>query len=337
MSLVQSMLSAMTTLIATMTVGADRPRGEVQARTTVRNLESLPRFQRLCERFGIRPTYLLTYPILQHGRADWFRRTLERGACEVGMSLEPWTTPPFDANEDRLTAHSPNAIPPNAVVRKVATLAQSFEVVMGIPPKAHRAAGYGLCAATLQALEIHGVIVDSSVTPLLNSRPAGSVDWRFAPATPYHPDRQKPALRGSSPVLEVPLAVGFDRNLPNPVATAVQRAADWLPVDTLLSNRWYSVCGMTALAPGSFLLEDMQRLVDVQIAKGIPQLVLELTSEALHQGESATSMTTQEVTRTFESIDSIFRYVVDRHHRPSAGLITFARQYVRPGVKRLSP
>ena len=321
----------MTTLIVTMTVGADRPRGEVQARTTVRNLDSLPRFQRLCERFGICPTYFLTYPILQHGRSDWFRRTLERGACELGISLEPWTTPPFDANEDRLTAHSANAIPPNAVARKVAALVKSFEDALGVRPTSHRAAGYGLCGATLQALEVHGVKVDSSVTPLVDGREFGSIDWRRAPATPYHPDRQRPATRGASPVLEVPLAVGYERSVPSPVARAVKQAPDWLPVDAILSNRWYSLCGFSSLTPGLFSLEEMQRLADAQIARALPQLVLELSSESLHLGESASSMTTAEVTRTFESIDGFFRYVVDRHHRPSSGLAAFAEHYVRPG------
>lgn len=323
----------MTTLIVTMTVSPDRPRGEVQARTTVRNLEGIPRFQLLCERFGITPTYFLTYPVLLNDRATWFRDCASRGRCELGITLEPWTTPPFDANEDRLKEHTANSIPPYAVARKMASLVQRFEAAIGRSPTAHRASGYGLCGATLQALEAHGIVVDSSVAPYHDGRDVGSVDWRRSPATPYHPDRQRPAQRGASPVLEVPLTFGYDRDLPEPIARLLAESSSWLPIGHVFGTPGLSLCEFVGLAPGQYQLPEMQRLADARIRAAVPQLILEITSAFLQPGESAYSMTHGEADRNFEAIDAMFRYVIDRHHLKPAGLIEFAQGYVRPDVK----
>ena len=164
--------------------------------------------------------YLLTYPILGDPFCDQLVVWAQDGLCELGTCLQPWTTPPFEANEDRLSAYPPSRIPPSAVQRKLAALTERFVERTGLHPKAHRAEAFGLCSATLQALESLGYTVDSSVTPGVNGRENGSVDWRTSPPNPYHPDRQRPASRGSSPILQVPLTVNFGEHS-HPRSTAI--------------------------------------------------------------------------------------------------------------------
>src|SRR5579871_4718997 len=70
------------------------------SRVTVENLARLPRFQALCDHFGLKPTYLCTYEVVQ---AEMFARMVEwqeAGRAEVGAHLHPWTNPPFS------TAHA---------------------------------------------------------------------------------------------------------------------------------------------------------------------------------------------------------------------------------------
>ena len=65
------------------------------AEVTTRNARFLPRFQRLCDRFGFKPTYLTNWemancPAFSEFAAD----VLARGAGEDGMHLHAWDSLP---------------------------------------------------------------------------------------------------------------------------------------------------------------------------------------------------------------------------------------------------
>src|SRR5689334_17845275 len=52
--------------------------------------------QRLFARYGVKPTYLLDYPVSSTPESAAFIRELHRaGACEIGAHLQPWDTPPI--------------------------------------------------------------------------------------------------------------------------------------------------------------------------------------------------------------------------------------------------
>src|SRR5437868_5336274 len=63
---------------------------------SVTNIRALPKFQRLCSDYGIRPTYFTDLAVLSDEVA---RQTLlEVSACpgvEIGMHIHPWNTPPL--------------------------------------------------------------------------------------------------------------------------------------------------------------------------------------------------------------------------------------------------
>src|SRR5437899_8072449 len=52
--------------------------------------------QRIFERFRVRPTFVLDYPVSSIPEGYEFVRDLYRsGACEIGAHLQPWDNPPF--------------------------------------------------------------------------------------------------------------------------------------------------------------------------------------------------------------------------------------------------
>ena len=66
-------------------------RGEV----TTENARFLPRFQELCERYGLKPTYLTNYEMAKSPAFQPFgREVLRRGTAEIGMHLHAWNSPP---------------------------------------------------------------------------------------------------------------------------------------------------------------------------------------------------------------------------------------------------
>ncbi len=320
----------MSTLIATIVVVPDRPRGEVQARTTFRNLESLPRIQELCERFCVKPTYLLTYPVLLQGRSEWLQRTYEAGRCDLGVSFASWLTPPFQTNENRLSLVAANQLGPSATAKKVANLTHTFQTVVGFSPSAHRCLEFGLTGSILQALEVNGVRVDSSICPGLVRSAAGQVDWEGAPVAPYHPDRQQPSLRGVSPVLEVPLSIGYE--LPWPMSV-MQHAPTWIGPGAMTSIAALTrrVTGRAqVLEVGVQTLATMSHIIDQQLQQELPTVMLHGRSHTFHSGCSLETQSVADAENAFMNLDGVLRYAVDRHQLASSGLPDFAQRYLMP-------
>ena len=205
----------MTSLVLTITVEADMPRGEVQARMTLQNLRGVHRLQRLCERFGIQPTWLLTWPVVAGPEGKRFVELADQGLAEVGTCLQPWTTPPFEAQEDRLVATGVAGRPSSSIAAKLTHLTHTFTDRFGRAPRVHRAVRAGLDGATLQALERLDYAIDTTAVPRVDATADGGTDWRDAPAVPWFPDRQRPVARGASPILEVPVSTGYHREVPD--------------------------------------------------------------------------------------------------------------------------
>src|SRR4051812_518534 len=63
---------------------------------TTRNADYLPRFQALCERHRLRPTYLVNYEMATSETFVQFGRdVIARGKAETGMHLHAWNSPPL--------------------------------------------------------------------------------------------------------------------------------------------------------------------------------------------------------------------------------------------------
>ena len=61
------------------------------------NIPRLLELQRLFDRYAVKPTYLITYPVASDKNSvSMLRKIMEDGRCEIGAHLHPWYTPPFD-------------------------------------------------------------------------------------------------------------------------------------------------------------------------------------------------------------------------------------------------
>ena len=111
------------------------------------------------------------------------------------------------------------------VAEEIADGAGAIEAATGIEPVGFRAPGYALSPAILEALEVQGYLYDASVLPSppyyaakaaaraamgLAGRTSASVQDRIgvlgAPRVPYRPDVRNPYARGTSKLVELPVA-----------------------------------------------------------------------------------------------------------------------------------
>lgn len=182
---------------------------------TTRNAAFLPRFQQLCEKYGLRPTWLTnwemaTCPVY----SEFARDVLRRGAGEIGMHLHAWNQPPLapitDDDYDRLTYLI--EYPPAVLEEKVRVLTAELETRFNVKMRSHRAGRWAFNELYARTLVRHGYVVDCSVTPHVSwaghtGGRQGGTDYRGYPEHAYFLDLSDLRRPGDSPLLEVPMTI----------------------------------------------------------------------------------------------------------------------------------
>jgi hypothetical protein len=184
---------------------------------TTRNSRFLHRFQQTCEMYGVRPTYLTNWEMVQ---CQVFREfatdVLRRGTGEIGMHLHAWNNPPIVP----LTNDDFGCLPflveyPDAVMReKIHVLTSTLELTFQTRMVSHRAGRWNIDRRYAAMLIEAGYAVDCSVTPRVSwasyaGDPAGrgGADYRGFPDEPYWIDPSDISRPGRSPLLEVPMTI----------------------------------------------------------------------------------------------------------------------------------
>lgn len=188
---------------------------------SVRNLQALPRFQTLCERYGIKPTYVCTYTVAQDDDAvATLKAFVNAGAAEVGTHLHPWTCPPWNTRWDDAQTY-PSELPTELLEAKLKVLTETLTEKFGRAPTSNRAGRWGFDIRFARMLQSMGYVVDSSVTPLVDWRNnpgarggTGGPDFTHAPLHPYRlggADATIPSITG---LAEIPTTIVEDSRVP---------------------------------------------------------------------------------------------------------------------------
>ncbi len=194
-------------------------------KVTTKNLAFIPRFQKLCEEHGMKPTYLCTYEVVA---SEIFQTTLrayqDAGNAEIGAHLHPWSNPPFAGGPgvavfDRTEYPSyPSELPIASFRAKMQVLTDLIRDKTGSSPTSYRAGRWGFSAEHIRVLLDLGYTVDCSVTPLVDRSMYKGVtsfgpDYRAAPVSPYVLDDHDVCRAGASGLLEVPVTIVYTHPL----------------------------------------------------------------------------------------------------------------------------
>ena len=72
-------------------------------------LEAITDFQTLCEEYGVKPLYLVDWPIISDPRGkEIYGQFVREGRAEVGIQLHPWVNPPFDEEVTQRNTYAGN-------------------------------------------------------------------------------------------------------------------------------------------------------------------------------------------------------------------------------------
>ncbi len=177
---------------------------------SLRNLERIGRIQEIFDRFGVTPTYLVTYPVATDKAASaLLRKIMEDGRCEIGAHCHPWNTPPFEEERNARNSMLCN-LPASLQRRKIMALHAAIKAGFGIEPASFRTGRWGLGVDTPSILHQLGYRVDSSTIAFQNWEEYGGPDYSCTLPNPFSWENQGEAIPGTFPLLlELPASAGF--------------------------------------------------------------------------------------------------------------------------------
>jgi len=170
------------------------------------NIHQLPQFQQLCEQFDACVTYFVNYSVWQsRAAADVIKSLYDRPACEIGMHMHPWNTPPISAQPvDAFHSFTAN-LEPAQIHAKMRQVYQCF-VDHDIAPRSFRGGRYSSGPVAQQFLHEHGFRADSSIVPFTHWDTDGAPDFRHLDRTPVRLQHEQ-----YGPLWELPLTLGYTR------------------------------------------------------------------------------------------------------------------------------
>ncbi|WP_339909752.1 polysaccharide deacetylase family protein [Symmachiella dynata] len=307
-----------------------------QYRTTGNTVENVcagvGRFQELCDRFQIPPTYVIDAPVVNDADCvDLLRKIQDDGRGEIGTHVHPWCNPPQDSYWDKQTSFLCN-LPEKLQREKIVWLTDEIEKQFGRRPTSFRAGRYGLDIVGARILRELGYTVDSSVIPFSNWSSEGGPNFEYAPHTPYFVgDRGLCERCETGSLLEVPVSVGFNR----PDFQRAQSIRNFAMLPWLRRMRSVGILDRLGIvrrikfSPEQARAQDMKQLIDAYLAGGAPVMVMLFHSTSLVAGQSPYVKTAERLEEFFADLAEVFEYCLTQRGMVPATLSGFAEQYTQ--------
>lgn len=144
----------------------------------VEAMAALHRGQAVFDRYGLRPIYVVDYPVAS--KPAGYGPLLEihrRGGCEIGAHLHPWTNPPFVETMSTRNSFAGN-LPPELEEEKFVNLLRVIRDNLQVHPRFFKAGRYGVGPNTMSMVARHGIAVDLSIMPGRTLTAQGGPDFR---------------------------------------------------------------------------------------------------------------------------------------------------------------
>lgn len=184
-----------------------------QEKPALQNIERVGVLQSLFDKYGVTPTYLVTYPVATNARSiSLLRRIMEDGRCEIGTHCHPWNTPPFREVRNEWNSMLCN-LPADLQFKKIETLHSVITQNFGVIPTSFRAGRWGLGEEIPRILANLNYKVDSSILAFQCWKSYGGPDFSDIFPSPFMWAQLNGVHEGkNSALLEVPATAGYTQN-----------------------------------------------------------------------------------------------------------------------------
>jgi hypothetical protein len=290
------------------------------------NIYALPRLHARFERHGVRPTYVITYPVARDRRAaDVLRELKERGNCEIGAHHHAWETPPCTEADVRRHPYA-SMLPRAQFEAQLQSLTGAITAAVGEAPVSYRSGRFGFSADHVTALERLGYTVESSVAPLFSEAHKGGPEFVEARLKPYFLAYDNATRPGCSSLLEVPVSAALDRRLPKALQYVYARAPR--PYMTRRILRAMRLVRVRWLRPSYSPVEDMIALAKDLARWNEPVLNLLFHSSEAIVGGSPYNRTQAELDAFCDRLDRFLSFAIGTLGARPATFAEFRAAYV---------
>lgn len=292
------------------------------------NAKCIPRFQELCEKYSLKPTYLTNYEMaIDEVFIEIARDLIHRDVGEVGMHLHAWNSPPLTPLTDDDFHWGPFLIeyPQDVMRQKVEYLTKLLEDTFQIKMTSHRAGRWAFNEIYARILDDLGYRVDCSVTPGVSwdepgSAPAGlkGTDYSSFPRDAYFLDLDSISRPGNSKLLEVPVTIDTWRPL-------WARLASHVPILKKLAWRMAPAKQWMRPKPKRFTHMGLMKMAARYAKDNSGYLQFMIHSSEFMPGGSPYFTTQKSVDGLFRDMEELFEFCSSRYR--SSTLTEFADVY----------
>lgn len=289
-------------------------------KATVKNVECIAnKFHPLCEKYDIKPTYLVNSPVVESVSSKKIIQELANSShCEIGMHLHPWRTSPHRTHyqfpkHSHITNYSYDMIG-----EKIKKLFHELQNVTQKSCRTFRAGRWSMSFDAMDHLFQLGVTIDSSITPYTSWKKDGGNDFSTRTLKNYKflsPNFLEPNENGNA--YEVPPTIGWTRGnlhlmgqlekLINKLP-AVFRAKGILHHLNIVKKVW--------LSPEQTSNKDMIQLSQNLIRNNSTYLHAMFHSTSLLPGLSPFIQTQKDLDFFYARLENLFQYVQSMRLHP---------------------
>lgn len=271
------------------------------------HIAAIDRFQQLCDAHGVRPAYLVDYPIASDAFAvETLGGYVARGGADVGVQLHPWVNPPFEENISSITSYACN-LPPELERAKLTALHSLIVERFGFRPQIYRAGRYGAGENSRRILRDLGIGIDTSVRSLFDYSEQGGPDYAECPLDPYW------IYEGE--LLELPLTTVFSGALRKMGRTVFSRAFSASASRGLLART--AMLERLALTPEGIPVEKAKLAIDLALAQRVPVLNFSFHSPSLAPGHTPYVRNADDLERFYDWWRQVFAHLAQRGVHPT--------------------
>jgi peptidoglycan/xylan/chitin deacetylase (PgdA/CDA1 family) len=287
-------------LFVTIDTEIDNPKGRADFPYSLNNIGGIPKLQELFKKYGVKPTYLITYPVAANKESiDILKKAMSEGT-EIGAHLHPWTCPPFESEEEK----TEQGYPHNSKLEeeKLIELTRAIKEAFGIKPVSYRAGRYGIDENSIEILKKHGYKIDCSVTPTMNwSNDKGPNFSKIKNSDPYD----------WNGILEIPITIRIKKGLTlfnklSPMQKAILKKLD------LYKTVW--------LRPSVSSFSDMKWIIENNESDVLNMM---FHSNELMQGTSPYTKDEKKAEEFWKRLDNILDYLVNEQKVKSKTLCEY--------------
>ena len=295
--------------------------------TSVTAIRQLPVLQALLDRYRVRPTYVIDYPVATSPiSAPVIRDLYESGRCTVGSHLHPWVNPPY--TEALTTANSFASNLGHELERaKLTALTDAVEEHIGIRPRIYKAGRYGFGPSTARVLEELDYAIDVSVNPYMDYSGQRGPNFEHFDPRPFW-------FGADGSLLEVPCTLGFagylrryGRPLHRLVDTGTWRA---VRLPGILSRS--GALNKIMLSPETSTLPEMKAVTRALMADGVRTFSLTLHSPSVEPGHTEYVRTPADLRAFLDRIAGYCEFFLGKIAGVPATLDEFRQLHVAGGA-----